>query len=155
MVRSLPVSSVTANPRRVPVMARCVTAAALLLVAAGCALAPAAREAGAPRGDGPDLVAIHDPASPAFDRRCLGCHADVMRRRTLRPDVKEAHAAMIPFLPDYDTKAGVTNETCRSCHATVDVVQRSGAHIRRNTEVTGCEGCHGKTGPASRKFYAN
>ncbi len=78
-----------------------------------------------------------------------------MRRRTLNPAVKEAHAAMIPFLPDYDAKAGVTNETCRSCHAMVDVVQGSGAHIRRNVDVSACEGCHGKTGPAAKKFYAD
>ena len=156
MARSLPTSSGGASRRRcrVPVVTCAMVASAIALVAAGCALAPARREAGPPKMASPNLAAIHDASSPEFNRACLNCHADVMRRTTLSPRFKEAHAAMIPFLPDYDAKAGVTNENCVSCHARVDVVQHSGMQIRKNSDVSACEGCHGKTGPASKRFYA-
>lgn len=126
-----------------------------IVLAAGCAGVPPDRAGGPPRTGSPDLAAIHDTRSPQFNPACLGCHADIMKRRTLNPGVKEAHAAMIPFAPDYDAKVGVTSQVCVSCHARVDVMQHSGMQIRRNADITSCEGCHGKAGIASKKFYAN
>lgn len=126
----------------------------LALAAAGCAAAPPGREAGPPRSDSLDLVTAHT-AGPERGAPCLACHGDIMKRTTLNPRIKEAHAAMIPFLPDYDTKIGVTNATCASCHAKVDVVQHSAALIRKNVDVGSCEGCHGRSGPANKKFYAD
>ena len=127
---------------------------AIGLAAAGCAGAPPAREAGPPRADAPDLVAVHNPDSPAFRGTCLGCHVDLMTRATLKVGIKNAHAAMVPMMPDYDAKTGVTNDNCRTCHAKVDVIQHSGMQIRKNTDPTSCAACHGKSGAASKKFYA-
>ena len=121
---------------------------------AGCVAAPPGRGAGPPRADSRDLAAVHTAGSPDFNRQCLGCHADIMKRTTLKPGVKEAHAAMIPFLPDFDAKVGVTNNNCQSCHARVDVVQHSGMQIRKNSDPSSCAACHGKSGAANRKFYA-
>lgn len=126
----------------------------LILVSGGCAGTPGVAP-GPPRADAPDLVALHDAKSPAYDKNCLGCHGDIMMRTTLNPKFKEAHAAMIPFAPGYDARAGVTNETCVACHAKVDLVQHSGAQIRKNADVGSCAVCHSKAGPASKKFYAN
>jgi hypothetical protein len=126
---------------------------ALAVVMAACS-GPAGPEAGPPRADAIDLAAVHNPDSPQFRGTCLGCHADLMTRATLTPAVKNAHAAMVPFMPDYDAKAGVTNENCRTCHARVDVVQHSGMQIRKNTDPSSCAACHGKNGMATRKFYA-
>ena len=120
-----------------------------------CAGIPPGREGGPPRVESPDLIAIHTAGSPQFNQACLSCHTDIMKRPTLNPKFKEAHAAMIPFAPDYDSKVGVTNQTCVSCHTKVDVIQHSGMQIRKNSDVSSCEGCHGKTGPSSKKFYAN
>jgi len=128
--------------------------AGLALAGAACARAPAIAP-GPPRADAPDLVALHDASSPAYDKNCLACHGDIMARTTLDPRFKEAHAAMVPFAPGYDQKAGVTNENCVSCHARVDIVQHSGMQIRKNADVGSCGVCHSKAGPASRKFYAN
>jgi hypothetical protein len=125
------------------------------LALAGCAPVPAGREAGPPRADTSDLVAIHTAGSPHFNKACLSCHGDIMKRPTLNPKFKEAHAAMIPFAPDYDAKVGVTNQTCVSCHAKVDVIQHSGTQIRKNSDVTACAGCHGKAGVSSKKFYVD
>lgn len=139
---------------RFPAGARQLVVAACVLLTAACAIAPGAQKAGAPRADAPDLAAIHDASSPAFDRACLGCHADVMTRPALDPKIKNAHAAMVPLMPDYDAKTGVTNANCVACHAKVDVVAHSGTQLRKTADVTVCQGCHGKNGPA-KTFYAN
>jgi hypothetical protein len=149
--------------RRILVMTHAAVASAIVLVAVGCAVAPARREAGPPKMEGPNLAAIHDASSPEFNRACLDCHADVMQRTTLNPKLKDAHAAMVRFMPGYDTKVGVTNENCVSCHGKVDVIQHSGMSLRKNVDVSGCQGCHNNTGPApaaparpaKKKFYAN
>ena len=107
------------------------------------------------RAAAPDLVAIHDAGSPSFNKNCLTCHADVMKRTTLDKKTKNAHAAMVPFMPGYDYKRGATNEVCISCHAKTDVLQHSAAEIRKNVGTSLCAACHNKAGPSSKKFYAN
>ncbi len=109
---------------------------------------------GPPRADAPDLIALHDASSPSFNKNCLSCHRDIMKKTTLNRKFKEAHAAMVPFAPGYDAKVGVSSEVCISCHGKVDLVQHSGAMIRRNVDVSMCAMCHGKSGPARKKFYA-
>lgn len=127
----------------------------IALAVAGCAAAPPGRDAGPPRADAVDLVAIHSADAPQFSKACLNCHGDIMKRTTLNPKFKEAHAAMVPFMPDYDAETGVTNQNCLSCHGKVDVAQHSGVFVRKNSDVAACEGCHSKTGMSSKKFYAN
>lgn len=126
----------------------------LALVLAGCVVAPGVAP-GPLRADAPDLVALHDAKSLSYDKNCLSCHGDIMTRTTLNPKFKEAHAAMVPFAPGYDPKVGVTNEICTSCHGNVDLVQHSGEQIRRNADITSCAACHNKSGPSTKKFYAN
>ncbi|MDP2627382.1 MAG: hypothetical protein Q8Q58_10810 [Candidatus Rokubacteria bacterium] len=126
----------------------------IVLVVAACAPVPPGREAGPPRAESRDLVAIHLKGSPQFNGACLSCHADVMKQTTLAPTIKEAHAVMVAQMPDYDEKAGVTNANCASCHTRVDALQHSGVHIRKNADVESCAACHGKSGAAKRKFYA-
>jgi len=110
---------------------------------------------GPPRAKSPDLVALHDASSPSFNKNCLKCHGDIMKRTTLNKKIKEAHAAMVPFTPGYDPKVGVTNKDCVSCHGRVDLLQRSGEQIRKNANVALCTGCHSQSGPSPKKFYAN
>lgn len=110
---------------------------------------------GPPRADAPDLVTLHDARSPSFNKNCLSCHGDIMRKTTLNKKFKEAHAAMVPFVPGYDVKVGVTSKVCVSCHGKVDLVQHSGEQIRKNASVSGCAACHGKSGVSSKQFYAN
>ncbi len=122
------------------------------LVLAGPVAASAAA-AGPPRADAPDLVAVHDATSPAYNKNCLACHGDIMTRPTLNPKFKEAHAAMVPFAPGYDPKAGVTSVTCAFCHRKVDLAQHSAALVRKNVNVSSCAMCHSRSGPAAKKFY--
>ncbi len=127
----------------------------VILILAGCVPVPPAQQGGPPPADSRDLNAIHRAGSPQFNAQCLNCHSNIMKRTTLNPKFKEAHAAMIPFLPDFDAKVGVTNENCLSCHAKVDIIQHSGIQIRKNADVQLCQACHSKDGAASKKFYAN
>ncbi len=123
------------------------------VVVVACALAPGIA-LGPPRAEAPDLVALHDAKSPAYNKDCLSCHDGIMTRATLNPQIKNAHAAMVPFAPAYDPKVGVTNEVCRSCHGRGDLMQQSGEQLRTNGDVDSCAACHGKSGSASKKFYA-
>ena len=125
------------------------------LAVAGCAAAPPGRDAGPPRAEALDLAAIHTDGSPQYSKACLTCHDDIMKRATLNQKFKEAHAVMIPFMPDYDSKAGVTNENCLSCHTKMDVIQHTGMYIRKNSDVSLCESCHNRSGASSKKFYVN
>src|SRR3990172_210777 len=111
--------------------------------------------AGPPRAKSPDLMALHDASSPSFNKHCLKCHGDIMKKTTLNRKVKEAHAAMVSFTPGYDAKVGVTNKVCVSCHGKVDLLEHSGEQIRKNANVALCAGCHSQSGPSSKKFYAN
>ncbi len=126
-------------------------AAAASLITAG--LGAASEQPARLRANTPDLSAIHDANSASFNKNCLKCHADVMKRRTLDRKIKNAHAAMLPFAPGYKKEA--TNEVCISCHSKVDVVQHSAAQIRRNVSASMCAACHGRSGQSSKKFYAN
>lgn len=130
-------------------------AGGLTLAVAVHAAGTASASLGPPQAKSPDLAALHDAGSPSFSKDCLTCHADVMKKSTLDRKVRNAHAAMVPFAPGYDSKKGVTSAVCVSCHERVDVVQHSAAQIRRNVSVDACVACHGKSGPSSRKFYAN
>jgi hypothetical protein len=141
------------------------TAAALrkalmgLVLIGGLALVAARQGAtesdGPPRSNAPGLMAIHDSNSPSFNKNCLQCHQDVMTRGTLDSKIKDAHAAMVPFAPGYDSKRGATNEVCIVCHTNTDVLQHSAAQIRKNVSTSLCAACHNKSGPSSKKFYAN
>ena len=126
----------------------------LALVSHAAGAAPGV-PAGPPRADAPDLAAIHDAGSASYQKNCLGCHGDTMKKTTLNRRIKDAHAAMVAFAPGYSAKAGVTNAVCATCHAKVDVLEHSAAQFRRNVSVDICVACHGKSGPAFKKFYAN
>lgn len=128
--------------------------AALTLLPSGVGIAASSAD-GPLRATAPDLVAIHSADSPSFNKNCLRCHQDVMKRGTLNSKIKNAHAAMVPFAPGYDHKRGATNEVCISCHAKTDLLEHSAAQIRKNVSSAQCAACHNKAGPSSKKFYAN
>lgn len=126
----------------------------LAVVSAGYAEAASASSR-PPRANAPDLTTLHDASSPSFNKNCLSCHRDIMKKTTLNKKFKEAHAAMVPFVPGYNAKVGVTSKDCLSCHGKVDLLQHSGEQIRKNASVSVCVACHNKSGPSSKKFYAN
>mgnify|MGYP001086826390 CR=1 FL=1 len=95
-----------------------------------------------------NLVALHDPASPQYDRRCLNCHRSILTDSSQDPRIATFHQAMLPFTPGYSARKGAQNENCLFCHRNpVDFEQGSGVSLRRNVAVEACVYCHGPSGP--------
>ena len=87
-----------------------------------------------------NLVALHDSTSSRHRTDCLTCHADVLGRGTLDPAVRQIHPLMIDVL-----SRCVTDETCRTCHITVDLSgNRSAGNLRRQVDVSSCARCHSR-----------
>ena len=98
------------------------------------------------------VAAIHDRASSHYNGDCLSCHSDIPKRTSLSSNVKEAHVAMMPFVPGFVADKGATNENCSFCHQGAELRDHSAGNIRRNVNVAMCAGCHGPQGPG-KKFY--
>ena len=99
------------------------------------------------------FAAVHNPAASGYDGNCLSCHADVLNRTTLDPKIRDAHAAMMPFVPGYQAAKGATNENCNFCHKGADLRDHSVGNIRKDVNVESCVACHGTQGPG-KKLYA-
>jgi hypothetical protein len=92
------------------------------------------------------IMAAHDPNSPSYNGDCIGCHGNRVSEVSLNPNIKPAHAVM---LPEYPGGATVTNQTCQTCHSKgVDLRDESAASLWRNTDVAKCVACHAKGGVA-------
>lgn len=88
-----------------------------------------------------NLYAIHDSASRRYRDDCLACHANQLALTTLDPAIEQIHPRMIPAIaPD----GCVTNETCTTCHVTVEFgTNGSAGNLRRQVDVSSCATCHG------------
>jgi len=98
-----------------------------------------------------NLVGVHKATSPRYDKDCLKCHWDVLKRTTLNPQFAAVHTVMLPYTPGYQ-QTGARNEDCIWCHVSVDLTpNRSAAGIRKQVAFDKCRNCHG---PGSTKpFY--
>lgn len=88
-----------------------------------------------------NLVGIHNPESARYLGNCLHCHADIVNRTTLDPNVPNIHRRMIPYTGTFN---GVPrNQDCLFCHRTVEFGgNHSGAELRRQVATVLCTGCH-------------
>jgi hypothetical protein len=93
-----------------------------------------------------NVRALHNPNSPAYDRGCLSCHADVLNEQSLDPAVGGIHPVMVPVLGD------ISNATCIRCHTSVDFDSGSAGDIRRNVGVDKCTLCH-RTAILGKQYY--
>ena len=94
-----------------------------------------------------NTVAIHDPASPSYDARCLSCHPDILKETSLDPRIPSIHQKMVPYTPGFNPRKGITNETCVKCHQAVDVRDGSAAGLRVQVTRETCALCHRPVGP--------
>jgi len=97
-----------------------------------------------------NLVALHKSTSPQYNPNCLtsGCHDQLMASETsLDPRVPGIHQKMVPYVPGYNPRKGVTDATCRHCHRSVDLLQKSAAALRKNVSPQNCAVCHTAAGP--------
>jgi len=86
-----------------------------------------------------NIIAIHDSSSDEYKKECGKCHKDILSEQSLESSVPAAHVAMFPFAAG---KPG-SDEQCRWCHRTVDLVQGSAGNMRRGVDVILCSLCHG------------
>jgi hypothetical protein len=68
--------------------------------------------------------------------------------RSLDPRFPAIHLAMIPYVPGYNPRKGVSNSTCLHCHRSVDLINKSSAALLKNVSPQSCALCHTKAGPA-------
>jgi hypothetical protein len=98
-----------------------------------------------------NLVALHNSASSQYDPDCLtsGCHDTLLQdEKSLDPRLPAIHLAMIPYVPGYNPRKGVSNSTCLHCHRSVDLINKSAAALLKNVSPQSCALCHTKAGPA-------
>lgn len=77
-----------------------------------------------------NLVALHTSANPLFkNTNCAACHgsrAAELARDGTTPSYHKRHSAL----------------GCVMCHATTDLTEESGAHLRKQVSPASCLGCH-------------
>ena len=94
--------------------------------------------------DRPDLIDTHQTASSLPSAACIGCHGtktsgstDPMKgieETTLNPDIPSVHARHLD-----NSLLGLE---CTTCHESVDLVEHSAAHLRKQVSMNICRTCH-------------
>jgi hypothetical protein len=79
-----------------------------------------------------NLITLHTASQPSYKvENCHACHND--RRGELSDD---------PQFAPWHALQTHSRQACTSCHRTVDLQSESGANIRRQVDVSLCQGCH-------------
>ena len=81
----------------------------------------------------PELIQLHRDAE-TNGAICTSCHGSRTDEVSLEPDIKPVHTLHLtnPLL----------NLECVSCHKSVDLVDKSAAHLRRQVSMSVCTTCH-------------
>lgn len=113
----------------------------ILVVVSGCADTkepePATETAPFDIGDalaGGNLIAFHANIQPGDSAKCMVCHGDMMREESLDPNIPSAHPLMLSL--------SHWKLVCTDCHGSVDLLEKSGAHLRKQVNVQKCITCH-------------
>ncbi|MFQ6092810.1 MAG: hypothetical protein ACE5OR_09030 [bacterium] len=102
-----------------------------------------------------NLVALHDSASSQYNPDCLtvGCHDTLLKEeKSLDPRVPAIHTKMIPYVPGYNPRKGVSSATCLHCHRSVDLINKSASALRKNVSPQICVVCHTSAGPGKALY---
>ncbi len=101
-------------------------------------------------GEEENLVAMHRSSSSQYNPDCLlsSCHDRMMDdEQSLDPRIAAIHKKMIPYVPGYNPRKGVSSTTCRHCHRSVDLISKSASSLRKNVSPQICVVCHTVAGP--------
>jgi hypothetical protein len=102
-----------------------------------------------------NLVAMHKSSSSQYNPNCLtnGCHDRMLGdEQSLDPRFAAIHTRMIPYVPGYNPRKGVSDSTCRHCHRSVDLISKSASTLRKNVSPQICVVCHTVAGPGILLF---
>jgi hypothetical protein len=79
-----------------------------------------------------NLTALHDGRNDAFTSdNCRACHGDRRHEASADPAIRPWHAI-----------SAHASSTCTWCHRSVDLVNQSGATLRKQVNVALCVSCH-------------
>ncbi len=92
---------------------------------------------------GSNSIAFHSASGSKTAASCQYCHGAVVMSKSLSPAVEAVHYRHT-FSP-----SGPALE-CTDCHQSVDLLEKSGAHVRRQVSMSLCYGCHGSRFFAAR-----
>lgn len=84
---------------------------------------------------GKNLVELHKNAGSASKKECLSCHAGILKETASNGKFKTFHRAHLESKKD-------TPKNCADCHQSVDLVNGSGAALRKQVDPQICAGCH-------------
>jgi hypothetical protein len=101
-----------------------------------------------------DFVALHDRNAPGYDSDCIKCHGTMLDEVTLDPQRPGPHAQMLPWFFSAG-QVEPTNLNCILCHSRTDLLQKSGADLRRQVYVSWCWACHREGGLHEPGLYPN
>lgn len=102
-----------------------------------------------------NMVALHKSTSPQYNPNCLtnGCHDKLLQEeKSLDPRVETIHHRMIPYVPGYNPRKGASSATCRHCHRSVDLINKSAAALLKNVSPQNCAVCHTAAGPGKELY---
>ncbi len=102
-----------------------------------------------------NLVALHKSTSSQYKPECLtsGCHDMLLQdEKSLDPRVESIHQRMIPYVPGYNPRKGTSSETCRHCHRSVDLINKSAGALSKNVSPQNCAVCHTAAGPGKELY---
>lgn len=92
---------------------------------------------------GSNSIAFHSASGSKTPASCQYCHGSVVMSKSLSAAVEAVHYrhTFSPSGPGLE---------CTDCHQSVDLLEKSGAHVRRQVSMSLCYGCHGSTFFAAR-----
>ncbi len=102
-----------------------------------------------------NMIALHKSTSDQYNSDCLasGCHDTLLQNETSQsPQIEAIHQKMIPYMPGYNPRKGPNSATCRHCHRSVDLINKSAATLRKNVSPQNCAVCHSFSGPGILLF---
>lgn len=82
-----------------------------------------------------NLVELHKNAGKMSNKECLACHANIVKDVSLDKKYKMFHRVHLESKKD-------TPKKCVDCHQSIDLLNGSGAALRKQVDPQLCAGCH-------------
>jgi len=99
-----------------------------------------------------NLIAMHDASSTRYNPDCIKCHGNMMGETTLSTDIQGIHPRMVRYVVAETGETDITNNTCKHCHRSVNLLDSSAGNIRKQVATDICVSCHAVNGPG-KPFY--
>lgn len=92
----------------------------------------------------PELLGIHQDAGLWLSGVCINCHGD-KTSGSADPQTGKEEISLDPDIPTFHAvhmDNPLLNLECTTCHASVDLLEGSSEHLRKQVNVEICQICH-------------